>query len=45
MRIAYTDQQIELRDELREYFAKLITPEVRSELGAMEGGKLYRDVG
>ena len=44
MRIAYTDQQIELRDELREYFAKLITPEIRSELGAMEGGKLYRDI-
>lgn len=44
MRIAYSDEQIELRDELRRYFARLITPEIRTQLGALEGGKLYRDV-
>ncbi|MCP4037735.1 MAG: acyl-CoA dehydrogenase [bacterium] len=44
MRIAYSDEQARLRDELREYFARLITPEVRELLGAMEGGKLYREV-
>lgn len=44
MRIAYSEQQAQLRDELREYFSKLITPEIREQLGAMEGGKLYRDV-
>ncbi len=44
MRIAYTDEQAQLRDELRAYFSKLITPEIREQLGAMEGGKLYRDV-
>ncbi|MDP6980954.1 MAG: acyl-CoA dehydrogenase family protein [Myxococcota bacterium] len=44
MRIAYSDEQAQLRDELREYFSKLITPEIREQLGAMEGGKLYRDV-
>ena len=28
MRIAYTDSQLELRDELREYFRTIVTPEV-----------------
>ena len=44
MRIAYSEDQIKLRDELRAYFAELITPEVRAQLGALEGGKFYRDV-
>lgn len=44
MRIAYSEDQLKLRDELREYFGKLITPEIRAQLGAMEGGKLYKDV-
>ncbi len=44
MRIAYSPEQAKLRDELRAYFGKLITPEIRDQLGAMEGGKLYRDV-
>jgi len=44
MRIAYSDEQAQLRDELRHYFSKLITPEIRDQLGAMEGGKLYREV-
>lgn len=42
MRIAYTEEQIKLRDELRAYFRNLITPEIRQQLGAMEGGPLYK---
>ncbi|MGV9680441.1 acyl-CoA dehydrogenase family protein [Nocardia sp. NPDC003482] len=48
MRIAYTSQQEQLRAELREYFAKLITPERRAALSAQTGeyghGNVYRDV-
>ena len=44
MRIAYSEDQIKLRDELREYFANLITPEISAQLGAMEGGKVYKEV-
>jgi 3-oxocholest-4-en-26-oyl-CoA dehydrogenase alpha subunit len=33
MRVAYSAEQEALRDELRDYFAKLLTPEVREELG------------
>lgn len=44
MRIAYSEEQIKLRDELRSYFAELITPEIREKLGALEGGSLYKDV-
>ncbi len=44
MRIDYTDEQKALRDELRTYFNELITPEVRSQLGALEGGGLYRSL-
>src|SRR3954454_17411794 len=40
MRIAYTDDQLTLRDELRAYFAKLVTPEVAEEMAQGEmGGK------
>ena len=44
MRIAYSEDQIKLRDELRSYFADLITPEIREQLGALEGGSLYKDL-
>jgi alkylation response protein AidB-like acyl-CoA dehydrogenase len=40
MRIAYTDDQAALRDELRAYFADLVTPEVALEMAQGEmGGK------
>src|SRR4051812_9609671 len=40
MRIAYTGDQIALRDELRAYFGKLVTPEVAAEMAQGEmGGK------
>jgi alkylation response protein AidB-like acyl-CoA dehydrogenase len=32
MRIAYTDEQLALREELREYFKKIVTPEVTEAL-------------
>ena len=48
MRIAYTDQQQELRRELRAYFSKLITPERRAALSSTSGefgeGNVYREV-
>ncbi|WP_024800815.1 acyl-CoA dehydrogenase family protein [Nocardia sp. BMG51109] len=48
MRIAYTPQQEQLRAELREYFATLITPERRAALSAQTGeyghGDVYREV-
>jgi 3-oxocholest-4-en-26-oyl-CoA dehydrogenase alpha subunit len=45
VRVAYSDEQIALRDELRAYFAKLLTPELREELGPRAGeqmGPAYR---
>ncbi|TCK01278.1 acyl-CoA dehydrogenase family protein [Nocardia alba] len=48
MRVAYTPQQEELRAELREYFAKLMTPERRTALMSQTGeygeGDVYREV-
>ncbi|MCU1647865.1 MAG: acyl-CoA dehydrogenase [Nocardia sp.] len=48
MRIAYTPQQEELRAELRDYFARLMTPERREALAAPTGeygeGDVYREV-
>ena len=48
MRIAYTPEQERLRQELRAYFAGLMTPEVRAALsGGDEGlgdGEAYRQV-
>src|SRR3954452_18728733 len=38
MRIAYTDDQLELRDELRTYFQQLVTPEVANEMAQGEMG-------
>ena len=33
MRVDYTDAQRALRSELREYFAKLMPPEIRAQIG------------
>jgi alkylation response protein AidB-like acyl-CoA dehydrogenase len=48
MRIGYTPEQERLRDELRAYFAAVMTPEVRAELTAADGdygdGAAYRSV-
>ena len=44
MYIDLTDAQKALRDELRDYFAKLITPELRPQLRGMESGDLYKQV-
>ncbi len=38
MRIALTDEQAALRDELRAYFAELVTPDLEEELAHSEGG-------
>ena len=42
MYIDLTDDQKALRGELREYFAKLITPEIRPELKGLETGPLHK---
>ncbi|MGE4650116.1 MAG: acyl-CoA dehydrogenase family protein [Myxococcota bacterium] len=44
MYVDFTDSQKALRDELRDYFAKLITPELRPQLRGMESGDLYKQV-
>jgi len=46
MRIAYTDEQLALRDELRGYFRTLVTPEVATEMaqGEMGGPKCQEAV-
>jgi 3-oxocholest-4-en-26-oyl-CoA dehydrogenase alpha subunit len=45
MFLEYTDEQRALRKELREYFAGLLTPEVRAGLGqAGEGSPLFRTI-
>ncbi|MBD0324733.1 MAG: acyl-CoA dehydrogenase family protein, partial [Aldersonia sp.] len=48
MRITYTDEQQRLREELRAYFSRLITPERRAALSVQSGeygtGTVYRDV-
>ena len=43
MYIDYTPEQKALRDELRTYFAKLMTPERRAGMTGMEGGEVYRE--
>ncbi|MGY2874661.1 3-oxocholest-4-en-26-oyl-CoA dehydrogenase alpha subunit [Marmoricola sp. URHA0025 HA25] len=40
MRIALTEEQEQLRSELRAYFAELVTPEVRTGLAAATGDNL-----
>ena len=42
MHIALTDEQLRLRDELRRYFADLMTDEIIAEMSVGEGGALYR---
>ncbi|MEU0512073.1 acyl-CoA dehydrogenase family protein [Amycolatopsis sp. NPDC006125] len=48
MRISYTPEQDRLRDELREYFARLMTPERREALAGDGGeygdGKAYKEI-
>ncbi|GLY66333.1 acyl-CoA dehydrogenase family protein [Amycolatopsis taiwanensis] len=48
MRIGYTAEQEQLRDELRSYFARLMTPERREALSAGEGeygdGLAYKEI-
>ncbi len=44
MYIDYTEDQKALRAELREYFARLITPEVRAGLKGLEGGPTHRRI-
>src|SRR3954466_7319883 len=46
MRIAYTDDQLRLREELRAYFQQLVTPEVAAEMaqGEMGGRKCLEAV-
>lgn len=48
MRIAYTPQQQELRDQLRDYFAELMTPQRREQLhgegGEYGDGTAYREI-
>jgi len=45
MRLAYSPEQEALRQELREYFKRLITPEVRAEVRRREaGGPILRRV-
>ncbi len=45
MYIAYTKEQEALRDELRAYYAELLTPEIREHLHAEQGcGPVHRQV-
>ncbi|HEY4025306.1 MAG TPA: acyl-CoA dehydrogenase family protein [Candidatus Dormibacteraeota bacterium] len=45
MRVALTDEQQLLRDELRAYFSDMMTPEVEAAMSQGEwGGPLYRDL-
>ena len=44
MFIDSTDEQKALRKELREYFAKLMTPEVREEIRGKESGELFNSL-
>ena len=45
MYLAETPDQQALRKELREYFAAMLTPEVRAELGESgEGKPLFREL-
>ena len=43
MHIDYSPEQKALRDDLRSYFAKLLTPERRAGLHGMEGGPTFRE--
>jgi len=42
--IDYTEEQRSLRSELREYFATLVTPEIRPKLNNLEMGPLHKEL-
>lgn len=44
MQTRYSAEQNELRLELRDYFKKLMTPDVLAEVVGCEGGPVFRDV-
>jgi alkylation response protein AidB-like acyl-CoA dehydrogenase len=45
MHLALTDEQQALREELRDYFAEIVTPEVETMMASGEmGGPVYRDL-
>ena len=44
MQTRYSAEQNELRLELRDYFKKLMTPDVVAEVLGTEGGPVFRDV-
>jgi alkylation response protein AidB-like acyl-CoA dehydrogenase len=48
MQISYTPEQEQLRQELREYFARLMTPDLRERLASSDGeygdGEAYKQV-
>jgi 3-oxo-4-pregnene-20-carboxyl-CoA dehydrogenase beta subunit len=44
MYIDFTEEQLRLRDELREYFAGLVTQAERASMLAQRHGAIYRDV-
>jgi alkylation response protein AidB-like acyl-CoA dehydrogenase len=44
MYIDYTDEQRALRAELREYFARLVPPEIRGQLKGLETGPLHKQL-
>ena len=45
MQVDYTDEQVLLREELRSYFATVLTPEVKEELRLEgHGGQVHREV-
>ena len=44
MQTRYSAEQTELRLELRDYFSKLMTPDVVAEVIGREGGTVFRDV-
>ena len=45
MYIGYDEQQEALRQELRDYYAELLTPEIKDQLAAEEGcGPVHREI-
>ncbi|MGI9590440.1 MAG: acyl-CoA dehydrogenase family protein, partial [Myxococcota bacterium] len=44
MHVDFTPEQKALRAELRDYFAKLITPEIRPQLRGLETGDLHKQI-
>jgi alkylation response protein AidB-like acyl-CoA dehydrogenase len=44
MYIDYTDEQRALRAELRDYFARLVPPEIRPQLKGLETGPLHKQL-